>query len=337
MEKQSKSCTEHQDMLNVYCLTCQKLICATCKVFGDCQNCTVIRLEQAYEQQQQELRETIRLTTSATDGVQSAVSHCEDLRTRTRNIGDETLHTINAHLEKLSNALEQKRSQLLKKVQKITDQTESIIGDHQTRYTDALNGANLDVNEALRLGEEEDQVRFLQVSRNIIDRMMKQSSDMQVRPPPVNAPNPTKWRLDVSGVQELIRKIDFGESSSRSKTTSVSGGSKKPIGRTESHAGLTRNEYSQDSLDETPMMSMSMVDGTGTPTVHRAKKFAPVNVPSFKRGSFTIPASTSHTTSTTSLANQNSSSTHAGGLEMISLNSIGTLDENNEGSLENVD
>lgn len=94
LENAGKQCDDHGDTLNVYCLTCQKLICATCKVFGDCQTCSVVRIEQAFEQQQQEMREAIRLTTSATDGVQSAVTHCEDLVNRTRQIGGDSLQGV---------------------------------------------------------------------------------------------------------------------------------------------------------------------------------------------------------------------------------------------------
>jgi len=213
LENEKKKCPNTGEPLNVYCLTCQKLICASCKVFGDCQNCSVVRIGQAYEQQQQEMREAIRLTTSATDGVQSAIQHCEDLTNRTRQIGGDALHNINSTFDKLIQAMEDKKAQLMRKVQTEIDTTESQINNHAGKYSNALYGANTDVQTAWELAEEEDEIKFLQKSRPCIDRMMQHQSDMQVRPPPFQPPNPIKWRLELGGLVDVIKRIDFGEMS----------------------------------------------------------------------------------------------------------------------------
>lgn len=291
LENAGKQCDDHGDTLNVYCLTCQKLICATCKVFGDCQTCSVVRIEQAFEQQQQEMREAIRLTTSATDGVQSAVTHCEDLVNRTRQIGGDSLHQINAQFDKIIKAMEDKKSQLMRKVQVETDTVEQQINNHAGKYSAALYGANADVQTAWTLAEEEDQIKFLKKSRPCIDRMMQHQSDMQVRPPHFQPPNPAKWRLELSPMVDVIRKIDFGDMS-RQQLKSQS-----------SAMNIKRNQ-SSDSLDEAPIMSKIMI----SPASQRKIIHAPVQVPGFHRGGFTIPAN-SMSNSSIGLRNESTSLT----------------------------
>ena len=155
------------------------------------------------------------MTTSATDGVSSAVAHCENLVNRTRQVGQDSLHSINMQFEKLIAALEQKKTELMRKVQTETDSVETQINQHANKYSTALYGANTDVETAYALREEEDQIKFLMKSRPCIDRMMQHQSDMQVRPPPFQPPNPAKWRLELTPLLDTIRKIDFGEMSSK--------------------------------------------------------------------------------------------------------------------------
>jgi len=142
LEKSSKSCNEHQELLNVYCLTCQKLICATCKVFGDCQHCTVTRVETAYEQQQNEISEAINFTTGNSDRVQNAIQHCADLRSRTQEINTDTNNAINSQFNSLIESIEKKRKELTTRVGDKSHEIESKLALHQKKYADALSGAN---------------------------------------------------------------------------------------------------------------------------------------------------------------------------------------------------
>merc|ERR1712179_85146 len=88
---------------------------------------------------------------------------------------------------------------------------------------------------------------------------------------------------------ETIRKIDFGEMSRqhlKSQSTSTTN---------------VRRNQSTDSLDEAPIMSTSM----RSPPVARKIQHAPVQVPGFHRGSFTIPANNmSQSSSSTGLRNR---------------------------------
>jgi len=101
----------------------------------------------------------------------------------------------------------------MRKVQVETDTVEQQINNHAGKYSAALYGAQTDVSEAWTLADQEDQIKFLAKSRPCIDRMMQHQSDMQVRPPPFQPPNPAKWRLELSPMVEVIRKIDFGDMS----------------------------------------------------------------------------------------------------------------------------
>ena len=116
-ELKESTCVEHKEKLNVYqkylkcchfhlkvikkifsrtyCLTCQALKCATCKVFGSCQNCSVIHIDQAKQQHLIELHEAISLTTSSTDRVQAAIKHCEELLSRCNDIEFQARNNVN--------------------------------------------------------------------------------------------------------------------------------------------------------------------------------------------------------------------------------------------------
>lgn len=66
LENANKFCAKHNEKLNVYCNSCQKLICATCKVFGECMNCNVLKIDTAYEYQLNDLKEIVGMGSEAT-------------------------------------------------------------------------------------------------------------------------------------------------------------------------------------------------------------------------------------------------------------------------------
>lgn len=149
-QKLNKMCPEHKETLNVYCLSCAKLVCATCKVFGDCQTCTVVRMEQAYDQHQNEMREAIELITNSSDRVNSMISHCNDMKKRVDDIDNESRKLVIVQFEKMFSALENKKSQLLNKITSVTQETSKILVGHKNQYQNALETSSNDIAEALK-------------------------------------------------------------------------------------------------------------------------------------------------------------------------------------------
>ena len=43
----NRRCPVHGNMLDLYCMSCEKLICASCKVYGNCKKCDAAETEQA--------------------------------------------------------------------------------------------------------------------------------------------------------------------------------------------------------------------------------------------------------------------------------------------------
>ena len=160
-QKMEKLCPDHKETLNVYCLSCAKLICATCKVFGECQTCTVVKTSEAYNQQQSELQEAIELTTQSTDRVHSAISHCNELKHRTDDVDAEARKQLISQFEKITQALEDKKKQLLAKITNVTQETNRTLLNSRNKYDSALGKASNDIAEALGLAQEPDQITFL--------------------------------------------------------------------------------------------------------------------------------------------------------------------------------
>jgi len=305
--KAKKLCADHKETLKVYCLSCQKLICATCKVFGECQTCTVVRAEQAYEQQQAEIREAVRLITGSTDRVQSAVSHCQDLKSRTEAIDCESRQLIINQFDKIFTALEQKKQHLLGKISNVTNDVKNTITIHENKFSEALSNANSDVSDGLLLTDQKDHIEFLQTARELIDSMMKHQCDMEARPPPIQPPNPSKWRIDLNPLVEIIKKIDF-TSDIRFKQTTPN--TSAPLKKTPSSGCIQEetqlNEDDHSEHKDIEKLSMSF-DETNLDSKFFQKSMSLVTSPQagFKRGSLCIPAAvspgSSHKTNVTPL------------------------------------
>jgi len=48
--------------------------------------------------------------------------------------------------------------------------------------------------------------------------MMKNASELEARPPSVHPPDPSKWKLDLSALIQVIGMIDFGDNNSKYNT-----------------------------------------------------------------------------------------------------------------------
>ena len=208
-EKRDKMCPDHLEKLNVYCLSCQKLTCATCKVFGDCQTCTVLKIDQAFELKKKEMQESIQKVTNSTDRVQSGINHCNELKIKLDEVTFESKNKINDQFDKIFAALEAKKQQLLSKVTGYTTETTGILCEAKTRYTTAIESSNSDVNEALMLDSKGDKIEFLRNSHRLIESLLASNIDLDLRPPNINLANSQKWKIDLTALVEVVKKIDF--------------------------------------------------------------------------------------------------------------------------------
>jgi hypothetical protein len=74
-------CEDHEDeRINVFCLSCQKPTCSMCKVFGKHQNCDVIPIKKAYDDQKSELREHMSRLGSGIEQIQTVQADTDHLR-----------------------------------------------------------------------------------------------------------------------------------------------------------------------------------------------------------------------------------------------------------------
>lgn len=94
--------------------------------------------------------------------------------------------------------------------------------------------------------------------------------------------------------------------------------------KSQSTSTVLKKNQSNDSLDEAPVMSTSM----RSPPMMR-KTHAPVQVPGFHRGSFTIPANNQITSSSSSTGLRNRVSQNTSNSENSKQNSNSNINENN--------
>ena len=105
--------------------------------------------------------------------------------------------------------------------------------------------------------------------------------------------------------------------------------------KSQSTSTVLKKNQSNDSLDEAPIMSTSM----RSPPMMR-KVHAPVQVPGFHRGSFTIPANNNQITSSSSstgLRNRVSQSENNNNSSSSKQNSNNNINENNNGRLFHIE
>lgn len=260
-EKRDKMCTDHNEKLNVYCLSCNKLICATCKVFGGCQSCAVLKPSEAYDQQQVVLREAIEMITAGSDRVNQAVTHCSELKKKVDEVNYESKVKINEQFEKIFAALEAKKLSLLSKINNYTNETNSTLLEAKTRYTTAVEKSNQDVNEALVLVSTCDKIEFLRHSHRLTDSLIKSRADLDIRPPSINVNSAAKWKIDLGALVEVVKKIDFS-SDIRFKQSFNSAGKANGIKRISSQSIIgsksgAANGYGEGNISEECGQSMS--------------------------------------------------------------------------------
>lgn len=208
-EKENNCCPDHNEKLNVFCMSCQKLVCATCKVFGMCQTCSVAKIDVAFEAQKTELNEAIDLIRCSSDRVHNAIAHCNDLQKRIDEVDSQSRQKVVEQFDKMFQALESKKKHLLTKINNVTKDSTKLLSNQKLKYSTAIKESTKDISAAQKLVKTNDQILFLKTSRDLIDNMLKHTSTLESRPPPVNVPNANKWRIDLNPLVEVAKKVDF--------------------------------------------------------------------------------------------------------------------------------
>ncbi|XP_051775019.1 E3 ubiquitin-protein ligase TRIM63-like [Erpetoichthys calabaricus] len=155
-------CEEHVDeRINIYCVTCQVPTCSMCKVFGAHKDCEVSPLENVYQNQKTELRESIGTLVSSNDRVQAIISQLEETCRFITENSQLQKQRLTEKFDLLYAILEEKKSELLQKISEEQEEKTNYVRGLILQYKEQLEGSAKLVEKAINSMDEPGVASFL--------------------------------------------------------------------------------------------------------------------------------------------------------------------------------
>ncbi|XP_058860186.1 tripartite motif-containing protein 54-like [Acipenser ruthenus] len=203
------TCEEHEEKMNIYCISCQVPTCSLCKVFGTHKHCQVTPLPDGYKQQKSELGDGISCLIAANDRAQAVITHLEDT---CRNVEDNCKRQKQTLCEKFDhmNAILEERQKIM--VQRITYEEEE-----KTGYTRSLmrtcrehiEATSKQVETGLQAMEEPQMAPFMQNARILIEKMSAAVKDSTLEELQSGYENMDHYRVDFNALERALSQLDF--------------------------------------------------------------------------------------------------------------------------------
>lgn len=204
-------CEDHEDeRINVFCLSCQKPTCSMCKVFGKHQNCDVIPIKKAYDDQKSELREHMSRLGSGIEQIQTVQADTDHLRQNVEAASKLAKQEVNQAFQQLCALLEKRKTAMILTIQEDVNERIGILSDMSTSYKKQRDEIQKVMNDGLKLTEEQEATVFLTKSRTMINKVVNQARAMtEIRPPQSIVPELKPYKIDFSRYHQICNQIDF--------------------------------------------------------------------------------------------------------------------------------
>nr|XP_005895932.1 PREDICTED: E3 ubiquitin-protein ligase TRIM63 isoform X3 [Bos mutus] len=199
-----------ENIIDIYCLTCEVPTCSMCKVFGAHKACEVAPLQSVFQGQKTELSNCISMLVAGNDRVQTIITQLEDSCRVTKENSHQVKEELSQKFDTLYAILDEKKSELL---QRITREQEEKLGFLEAliqQYREQLDKSTKLVETAIQSLDEPGGAIFLLSAKQLIRSIVEASKGCQLGKIEQGFENMDYFTLDLEHVADTLRTIDFG-------------------------------------------------------------------------------------------------------------------------------
>ncbi|XP_035805220.1 E3 ubiquitin-protein ligase TRIM63a [Amphiprion ocellaris] len=209
-DSEQPRCKEHEEEhINIYCLSCQTPTCSLCKVFGQHRDCSVSPLAAVYQSQKNELRAAVELLAAASGSVQAAVEQMEETRRRLEENAELQRRRLGESFDLLFALLEQKKMQLLERVDAEQRDRTAALQALRERYRQQLQQSQ-QLQEKLQQNLQNCGVaQFLVAAKPLQEEARRAAQENQLQRPEAGLESLEHLQVDSQQLEALLAHMDF--------------------------------------------------------------------------------------------------------------------------------
>ena len=177
-EDKNMKCNVHNEPINVYCETCQQLICRDCTISQRHQNHKYKLVTECYPDHHQEIEAGLTKVKRKVADVNTAVTN---LFTQERDVtkqGEDVKKQIHTHSQLIINLVQQSQRQLVQQVDNVVQQKIELLTKQREEAETVLKqlkGCEEFVEQSLKLGSQQ---QILREKQNMVQVMTKVNQDV---------------------------------------------------------------------------------------------------------------------------------------------------------------
>ncbi|XP_012501383.1 PREDICTED: E3 ubiquitin-protein ligase TRIM63 isoform X2 [Propithecus coquereli] len=199
-----------ENIIDIYCLTCEVPTCSMCKVFGAHKACEVAPLQNVFQGQKTELSNCISMLVAGNDRVQTIITQLEDSRRVTKENSHQVKETLSQKFDVLYAILDEKKSELLQRITQEQEEKLSFIEALIQQYQEQLDKSTKLVETAIQSLDEPGGATFLLSAKQLIKSIVEASKGCQLGKTEPGFENMDYFTLDLEYIADTLRAIDFG-------------------------------------------------------------------------------------------------------------------------------
>ncbi|XP_006862452.1 PREDICTED: E3 ubiquitin-protein ligase TRIM63 [Chrysochloris asiatica] len=199
-----------ENIIDIYCLTCEVPTCSMCKVFGTHKACEVAPLQNVFQGQKMELSNCISMLVAGNDRVQTIITQLEDSCRVTKENSHQVKEELSQKFDVLYAILDEKKSELLQRITGDQEEKLSFIEALIQQYREQLDKSTKLVETAIQSLDEPGGATFLLSAKQLIKSIVEASKGCQLGKTEQGFENMDYFTLDLEYVADTLKAIDFG-------------------------------------------------------------------------------------------------------------------------------
>ncbi|XP_011810998.1 E3 ubiquitin-protein ligase TRIM63 isoform X2 [Piliocolobus tephrosceles] len=199
-----------ENIIDIYCLTCEVPTCSMCKVFGVHKACEVAPLQSVFQGQKTELNNCISMLVAGNDRVQTIITQLEDSCRVTKENSHQVKEELSQKFDTLYAILDEKKSELLQRITQEQEEKLSFIEALIQQYQEQLDKSTKLVETAIQSLDEPGGATFLLTAKQLIKSIVEASKGCQLGKTEQGFENMDFFTLNLEHIADALRAIDFG-------------------------------------------------------------------------------------------------------------------------------
>ncbi|KAM9356343.1 tripartite motif-containing protein 54 [Pholidichthys leucotaenia] len=207
--QQHLMCEEHEQKINIYCLSCQTPTCAMCKVFGQHKDCDVAQLSSIYMRQRVELGDAIASLVASNDSIEDIISEMEAVCRNIEENGRRQRENLANHFDRLVAILDLRKQVLVGLITKEQDEKLKHVKSLIQRHSEHVEVGVALVESAIESMEEPHMAVFIQNTKDIMEKMAVVMRESNMEHPDFGYENMSHFIIDTDDLADMLRNTDF--------------------------------------------------------------------------------------------------------------------------------